>query len=142
MPAVQVPADVKRLGAIRRFVEEAAAGMGVDTQAIADMVQAVDEAATNIITHAYRGRPGSIDLDVELEGEWLVVRLRDQGPPFDPTKFPRPDLTVPLERRKPGGLGIHLMRSFTDSMAWRRTPEGGNELTLTKRATANEGGQT
>ncbi len=140
MPAMQVPADVKQLGAIRRFVEESAAGMGVDAQTIADMVQAVDEAATNIIMHGYRaGGPGTIDLEVDREGEWLVVRLRDGARPFDPTMHPPPDLTVPLEQRQPGGLGIHLMRSFTDKMAWRTTPDGGNELTLSKRATANKG---
>ncbi len=136
---LQVPADVKQLAIIRRFIEECAAAMEVDADASADMVQAVDEAATNIIVHSYRGAPGTIDLEVSREGEWLVVLLRDQGPRFDPTKVSPPDLTLPLEQRKPGGLGIHLMRHFTDRMAWRTTPDGGNELMLAKRANAGSG---
>lgn len=102
--------------------------------AIDDMIQAVDESATNIIVHGYRGQPGHIEIEVTQEGNVLVVRLRDQAPLFDPTRAPPPDLTLPLERRCVGGLGIHLARQFTDSMTFRTTSEGGNELTLRKKA--------
>ena len=104
-----------------------------DRDAIDDMLQAVDESATNIFVHGYRGRPGNIEIEVTQEGYVLVVRLRDQAPLFDPTRAPPPDLTLPLERRCLGGLGIHLARRFTDSVTYRKTSEGGNELTLRKK---------
>jgi anti-sigma regulatory factor (Ser/Thr protein kinase) len=55
------------------------------------------------------------------------------APPFDPTRVPDPDLTLPLEERPLGGLGIYLIRQSVDKMVYRAVPEGGNELTLVKR---------
>jgi serine/threonine-protein kinase RsbW len=130
---LRVLAELPNLAVIRRFVEETAMALKVDRDAIDDMIQAVDESATNIIVHGYRGRMGHIEIEVTQEGCALVVRLRDQAPLFDPTQAPPPDLTLPLERRRVGGLGIHLTRQFTDSMTFRTTSEGGNELTLRKK---------
>jgi serine/threonine-protein kinase RsbW len=99
-----------------------------------DMVQAVDELACNTIVHGYRGRAGSIEVEVWREGSRLAVRLRDQAPPFDPATAPAPNLALPLEQRRPGGLGIAMSRQLTDAISHRVMPDGGNELTLFKEA--------
>ena len=130
---LRVLAELQNLAVIRRFIEKTAMALKVERDAMDDMIQAVDESATNIIVHGYRGRSGYIEIEVTQEGNVLVVRLRDQAPHFDPTRAPPPDLTLPLERRRFGGLGIHLTRQFTDSIAYRITSEGGNELTLRKK---------
>jgi serine/threonine-protein kinase RsbW len=126
-------AELKNLAALRRFVEERMVGLGVDPEAIPGLVLAVDEAATNIIVHGYRNRGGVIEVEVQLEEGDLVLRLRDQAPPFDPTSVSPPDLTRPLEERSPGGLGIYLIRQAVDEISYRVAPEGGNELTLVKK---------
>jgi anti-sigma regulatory factor (Ser/Thr protein kinase) len=133
---LQVAAELPNLAVVRHFVEEMATGLGFDCQVIEDMLQAVEEAAANTILHGYSRRPGEIQVKVQREGDELVVRLRDQAPHFDPTGFPPPDLTLPLEERKPGGLGIHLMRQFTDMVTYRVTSDGSNELTLVKKQIA------
>jgi serine/threonine-protein kinase RsbW len=133
MESIRVSAELSNLAAIRRFVGETTTGLTADRDAIDDALAAVDEAVSNIIIHGYHGQPGSIEVEVEKEQEALVVRLRDHSPLFDPTLVPPPDLTLPLEERRLGGLGIHLIRCFTDNMAYRVTPEGDNELTLMKK---------
>lgn len=97
-----------------------------------DLVQAVDEAATNIIVHGYRGEPGNIELTAELVGDDIVVTLEDRAPTFDPTRVAEPDLSIPPMQRKPGGMGVHLMRVGMDRMKHRARPGGGNILTLTR----------
>jgi len=133
MASIRVVAELPNLAVIRRFVEETATALKADRDAIDDMIQAVDESATNIIVHGYRDQPGHIEIEVIQEGNVLVVRLRDQAPLFDPTRAPPSDVTLPLERRPFGELGIHLTRRFTDSVTYRITSEGGNELTLRKK---------
>jgi serine/threonine-protein kinase RsbW len=131
---LRIAAELCNLAAIRRFVSEAATSLGAGRAAIDDMIQAVDESATNVIVHGYKGRPGAIEIEVTREGDDLVVRIRDDAPPFDPTTHPSPDLTLPLERRRFGGLGIHLSRECTDAVTYRVTPDGANELTFVKKA--------
>jgi serine/threonine-protein kinase RsbW len=131
--SLHIQAEPKELEKIRRFVEETATALCVDREAIPGAVLAVDEAACNIMTHGYRGRQGTIEIEMERDGDALVIRLRDEAAPFDPTSVPPPDLTLPLERRPPGGMGIYLIRQVMDEMTHRIRPRGGNELTLVKR---------
>jgi serine/threonine-protein kinase RsbW len=134
MPSrLSVPAELSNLAAIRCFVDDVASALGCDHDAIDDMILAVDEHATNIIVHGYCRQPGSIEVEVEKKGKSLVVRVRDRAPFFDPTEVPPPDLTVPLEQRRLGGLGIHLIRNSVDRMSYRVTANGSNELTLAKQ---------
>ena len=97
------------------------------------MLLAVDEAVTNTVVHGYKGREGSVEIEVGREGHALVIRLRDEAPPFDPTSVPSPDLTLPLEERALDGMGVYLIRQATDEMRHRTTLQQGNELTLVKR---------
>jgi anti-sigma regulatory factor (Ser/Thr protein kinase) len=130
---VSIAANADNQAEIRRFVREAAAALGVDAQTVCSLELAVDEAACNVITHGYQGRAGMIDVEVERDGDAVIIRLRDSAPPFDPTRVPDPDLTLPPQERRLGGMGVYLIRKSVDEMLYRATPEGGNELTLKKR---------
>jgi len=134
MSTASFAAELENLAVIRRFAEETAQSLQANQAAIDDMLQAVDEAVTNIIVHGYAGRPGTIEAQVKRAGDSLIVRLRDQAPRFDPTTVRPPDLTLPLEKRRPGGLGVHLIRHFVDQVHYHTAPQGGNELTLVKKA--------
>jgi len=140
MPAspstLRVAAELDNLAVIRRFVESAAAALDIDSATIGDIVQSVDESVTNIIEHGYRGAPGTIEVEVRREGDALMAILRDQAPPFDPTQRPPPDITLPLDERPLGGLGVYLTRMFMDQVKHRVTAEGGNELTLVKNVSS------
>ena len=50
-----------------------------------DLVQAVDEAVTNVIVHGYGGAPGGVDITVERDDEDIVITIEDTAPTFDPT---------------------------------------------------------
>ncbi len=130
---VTVPADLERVADLRAAVREVGAGCEAPADCIGDLVQAVDEAATNVIRYGYKGEPGSIEMTAELDRRRRSssrsrtrrrrsIRRRSQGP----------DLSVPPHKRTPGGMGIHLMRLATDSMEHRARPGGGNILTLTR----------
>ncbi len=134
MATFLVTAQVENLAAIRCWLEDQAAELGAKASAIQDLVQATDEAATNISIHGYRDQPGPIEIELSRQADALVVRLRDAAPPFDPRIIPPPDLTLPLEERPLGGLGFFFIRKLTDRVDYRALPQGGNELTLVKQA--------
>ena len=136
--SLHIAAEVKNLAEIRRFVQEKASALGLDPAMIPNVSLAVDEAVSNVIAHGYQGQEGAVEIEVSQEGDALVIRVRDEAAPFDPTIVPPPDVTLPLEQRIPGGLGIHLIRQIMDEMTHRVTPQGGNELTLLKRGIEGE----
>ena len=131
--SLHVTADVEQLATIRAFVERHARELGGDPFDVYDLILAVNEMATNIVVHGYRGQAGAIEIELWAFGDGIEVRLRDRAPLFDPTRAPEPDLSLPLHKRPLGGMGIHVTRELMDSLSYRVTPEGENELTLTKQ---------
>lgn len=133
----RITASLAALTAVRDFVATTGTSFGLGDDVVVDMVQAVDEAVTNIIMHGYRHNPGPVQIEMVREAGSVVVRLRDEAPLFDPTTVPAPNLTFQLEPSSPGGWGIHMMRTLTDLMSYRALPAGGNELTLVKTLRTN-----
>ena len=131
--SLRLTAELKDLAQIRRFVQESSEAFGVAPGDVPNVLLAVDEAVTNIIVHGYAGQGGPVEIDITRSPGALVIRLRDEARPFDPTGVPEPDLSVPLEEQTPGRLGIHLIRRVMNELIYRRQPGGWNELTMMKR---------
>ena len=136
---LQVPSSLESLGKISDFVVTAARAAGLDDHGVWEVQLAADEAATNIILHAYgdHNLHGPVTIETSLKGNEFVVCLRDEGAPFDPSTVPAPDLTSPVEERATGGLGIYLMRTLMDRVEFRFDPEGFNVLTMAKQQPTN-----
>jgi anti-sigma regulatory factor (Ser/Thr protein kinase) len=130
---LRIPADLGRLAEVRGFVRDVAESSDAPPACMDDLVQAVDEAASNVIRHGYAGSQGWIDVAAELVGDRIVVTLEDEAPAFDPTAVPEPDLGVPPERRRPGGMGIHLVRLAMDTIDHSPRAGGGNILVMSRR---------
>jgi serine/threonine-protein kinase RsbW len=134
---IRVESDLTRLAEVREFLRAAASEIGAGAACTADLVQAVDEAATNAIIHGHAGRPGWVEVDVASSGDRFIVTVADDAPAFDPTTVPAPDLTVHPGQRRPGGMGVLLARLCVDEMTYRPRPGGGNMLTLVRRFERN-----
>ena len=130
---LRIPAELGRIAEVRAAVREVAVGCDAPEECENDLVQAVDEAVTNTIVHGYHGADGWLDVTAERVDDHIVITLEDEAPTFDPTTVAEPDLQTDPARRRPGGMGIHLIRLATDSMTHRPRPGGGNILTLTRR---------
>ena len=129
---IRIDADLERLADVRQFVRTAAHEAKAPTNCLDDLVQAVDEAATNVIVHGYRGEAGWLEVAVAAQDGELVITLEDGAAAFDPTSVPEPDLSVPPMERRPGGMGVHLVRACTDRLTYRPRPGGGNILTMVR----------
>jgi serine/threonine-protein kinase RsbW len=128
-------ADRSSLAAIRAFVEAQAGAAGLPAGVVDDLIQAVDEAAANIVIHGYGDRPGPLEVEFAIlrqqKARQIRLTLRDQAPAFDPRQVQPPDLSRPFHERKAGGMGVYLIRKCIDALDYRPL-NGGNELTLTK----------
>ncbi|MGE5248582.1 MAG: ATP-binding protein [Bacteroidota bacterium] len=128
------PAQFQYLDEIRDFVGNIASKGGFNAKEVYSIQLATDEAASNIIEHAYEDVPnGVIEITCGMSGDVLTIVLHDHGKSFDPSSVRPPNLKANLSERQIGGLGIYLMRKLMDEVHYESRPRGGNALTLTKR---------
>ncbi len=104
------------------WVEACCGAEGIADHISFRVALALEEAVTNVIAHAFDEMPPPHVITVRLgiTRRLLVAEISDNGRPFDPTVAPAPDLSLPIEQRSAGGLGIHLMRSMMDRIRYRR----------------------
>ncbi len=93
----------------------------------------MEEACTNIILHAYKGRAGLIRVSVRVENELSRIMIEDDGPPFDPTKHTTLHrVTQDGSERPVGGWGIGLIGALMGEITYERRHEK-NILCLEKK---------
>jgi len=133
MDTVTFPGRYDSLESISNFVEKAAKDAGLDQKATYAVQLAVDEACCNIIDHAYGGEGiGDIQCSVQAGKDGLTVILVDRGQPYSPEKVPDPQLNLPLEKVKPRGVGLYLIRKMMDKVSYAAKPDSTNVLTMVK----------
>jgi len=115
-------------GWFERFLADAR----MPEEAHGDLLVVFEEVVTNIVTHAYRGAAGTIDITAERTADALTLTLRDDGPAFDPIAYPEPRCDLPVAERPVGGLGVHLVKNLCDRIEYRRRGES-NILVMTKQ---------
>jgi len=114
---------------------------GLDDEALHWVGVAVRESVINAIKHGNSGDERKhvyvefTPIDAERPSG-IQIRVRDEGPGFDPDALPDP--LAPENMLKASGRGIFLIRSFMDELVLRRAPEGGMEVVMVKRVSAPE----
>jgi serine/threonine-protein kinase RsbW len=121
--------EIQRLGVVaERFGAEQR--LSDDDMMAINLV--LDELITNIIDYGYDDdAEHEIRVTMEVEGGTLTIEVEDDARLFDPLKATPPDLSLPLEERPVGGLGIHIVRSLMDAVEHQRR-DGRNILTMRK----------
>ncbi len=132
---IRLPSDPKLLKIVRATISHLCEVIGFSAEVQNGVTLAVDEACTNVIKHAYENRlDRPMIITCKLYSDRLEVVIRDYGKKADLNKIrPRE-----LEDVRPGGLGVHLIRSVMDVVVYDSTPARGNRLTLTKHLPAKK----
>lgn len=133
MPKFTFPGRYESLAQIASLIRQATQELGLSSLDSYTVEMAVDEACTNIIEHAYGGEGrGEIELEYRIEGDALIITLRDHGKPFNPQKIRPPNKKAPLKRRRNHGLGLYFIYQWMDDVRFE-FGKGTNTLTMVKR---------
>jgi anti-sigma regulatory factor (Ser/Thr protein kinase) len=94
---------------------------GIDESACYEVRLALEEAISNTIKYGYDDdKPHTISVRVGFENRELILQIEDDANEFNPLEAPAPDLSLPVEQKPIGRLGIYLMRSIMDEVDYRR----------------------
>lgn len=124
--------EISQLQELKRFIDGICHDLGLSDTMCHNLNLVMEEAVANVMMYAYEGGADGkhpVDVDARCDGNKLQLSITDSGSDFDPTLKADADVTLPLEQRREGGLGILLMRRLTDSMTHTRA-NGRNTLTM------------
>jgi anti-sigma regulatory factor (Ser/Thr protein kinase) len=90
----------------------------------------LDESVINVIVHGYQDADDHvINVALALDDRRLTIHIDDDAVPYNPLEAPVPRFDVPIEQRRIGGLGVHIMKTLARHIDYRRE-EGRNHLTI------------
>ncbi len=134
MKTVEVPAKLRELDYVRAFADEILTGTTASTEDRLAIELAVEEVFVNIVKYACLPETGKITISCEHDSDdrSVVIKFLDQGHPFNPLSMKEPDVKADLSERKPGGLGIYMLKKLMDRVEYDYVG-GSNRLVIWKK---------
>ena len=81
----------------------------------------LEELFANIVLHGFNDdKEHDIKLSISCDESSMLIKIEDDGIPFDLTSASAPDTTCAIEKRSVGGLGIHFVKHFMDDCQYFR----------------------
>jgi serine/threonine-protein kinase RsbW len=140
--AIHLRSNLDQIGLARDFVAAIAKAVPMTSREVYDLELVVDEALTNVIEHAYEGRPDRpVELSVTLDADSLAIAIVHDGQAFDPAGRSEVDLKAHIAARRVGGLGLYLINKLMDEVAYGTDPAGRPCIRLVKRRMPPAGGE-
>lgn len=134
--ALRIRSNPAELAAVRAQVRSTAAAVGFSNEDVGKIMLAVDEALSNVIRHGYGGccdQPIDLRFETIRSGPTtsLSITVRDFGRQVAPESI----FGRPLDDVRPGGLGVHIIRSVMDEVVYEHAEDTGMRLTMLKKKT-------
>lgn len=134
MGELTIDATIENVAAVTAFVDGQLEQLDcpVKTQMQVDI--AIDELFGNIANYAYNPEVGVATVRVEVTDDPLavVITFIDNGVPYDPLAKADPDITLSIEKRDVGGLGIYMVKKTMDDISYEYK-DGQNILRIKKK---------
>jgi len=127
---IVIQAELEQLRDLEHWVGHLATQFLLPATLVHRIDLCLTELVTNLISYGYpNGKIGAVRIGFWREPGQIVIRLDDDGIPFDPTSYELPGLPSALADAPGGGRGIGLVRHFADELHYLARPVG-NQLTL------------
>ena len=121
---------VSALASLAEMIEEFGTSNEIPQNSIFLINLQVDELLTNYVTHSlHKVTKARIHMTLRAFEERVTLEMLDSGPPFNPLQAAAPDTNLGVDEREVGGLGLHLVRTYSDRIGYECV-EGCNRITI------------
>lgn len=130
MNTITVTAKLGNLDSVLEFMNDELEAHDCSMKLMMQLAIVVEELFVNIAHYAYAPGEGEVAITVDAS-DGFMMRFEDSGVPYNPLEKDDPDITVGVEDRDIGGLGIFMSKKMMDSMEYEYVC-GKNVLTIRK----------
>ena len=121
--SLEIESDPNNLITVEEFVNYFAKDLGVSDERMNGLLLSVTEATTNAIIHGNKcNLDKKVYINVLVENNNIIIKVKDEGDGFDPASVPDP--TEPQNLLKDSGRGVYLMKVYMDDLKYNATPNG------------------
>lgn len=133
MKAITVPAALDQLDCVLDFLNSELAAYNCSAKLQTQVAIAVEEIFVNIAHYAYHPEIGEATVQCEVNGDprQMTIQFLDGGKPYNPLEKEDPDISLSVEERDVGGLGVYLVKKTMDNLSYEYK-DGKNILTIKK----------
>ncbi len=133
MEELTIEATIDNIPFVTQFVDEKLEALDCPVKAQMQIDVAIDELFSNIAKFAYHPEtgPATVRVEVEKDPMAVIITFIDHGMPYDPLAKDDPDVTLDIEDRMIGGLGVYLVKKTMDDVSYEYK-DGQNILRIKK----------
>lgn len=133
MAELIVPASISSLAEVQIFIESKLSEHDCSSKVQNQILIAVEELFVNIAYYAYPNQKGKVNIECSFQHnpDCAVIVFVDSGIPFDPFAKEDADISLGIEERKIGGLGIFMVKKTMDTVNYA-FENGTNKVTIKK----------
>ena len=130
MNELTIEAKIENLDTVVDFITEKLSEIDYPMNIQMEIAVAAEEIFVNIAHYAYSPETGDVVIRFSVEDQ-IIIEFEDKGKPYNPLDKEDPDITLDIDKREIGGLGIFMVKNMMDSVEYRRK-DNRNLLVLRK----------
>jgi anti-sigma regulatory factor (Ser/Thr protein kinase) len=117
---------------VRKFFDDYSKENKLTEKTVHDIQMALDELLTNIVNYGYEDTDEhQIDIHFGVNDDAVKVEIVDDSKPYNILEKDNPDISLSMEDKPIGGLGIFLIKKLMSNVDYY-TEEGKNHLVMIK----------
>ncbi len=130
---ITLEARVENLDEVLAFLDAHLEAQDCSIKVQTQLDIALEEMFVNVAHYAYTPDVGMVSISYTAlsEPNGAQITLIDSGIPYNPLAKDDPDITLSVEERQIGGLGIYMVKQSMDEVAYKHE-DGKNIFTMTK----------
>ena len=119
--AISLRQDMADLDKLQDFFEQTGQSLYLTRKCLWETSLILEEIFSNFVSHGSNGDGAcSIRITISAAQGGVDIRVEDTCKAFNPLAVKEPDLRQDIENCTPGGLGIHLIKNFTNDIRYHR----------------------
>ena len=118
--AIELKATVENFSQLSDWWHNIAVSWNLSSALTGKIEVCLEEVYVNIASYAYGNKLGTAKVSVDKNDNEIILKFEDTGISYNPLQKDDPDITLSLEERPIGGLGIFMVKEMSNDIEYKR----------------------